>query len=178
MNPTTYYSDITGQSYSANEFLHMLEKRVRKHLRVTLKFNPKQAYIVYQKNEVASHLLKYLFSSLFQSRLDILFIDSSAGISKEKYQNRIVISDDILETFLAKKIRVFFQQQKIEPILKTVIAPVQCVSILELNNYAKIKHLSKVSLPQTSEQDFISFVQDKYPQTKSSMLKTFLFLEE
>lgn len=174
MNSKTYYSDITCQTYSAKDFLHMLEKRVRKHLRVNISFDPKQKYVVCESNSVASAFLKYIFTSLFEDRLDVLFQNSSTS----QNDSRIEISDDCLEQYLAKKLVVFFNKEDSVTLTKQVISPLQCVSVQELQHYASISGLKYDDLATSQQREFITFVQNKYPQTTSSMLKTFLFLEQ
>lgn len=161
-----YVSDITKKTYAKGAFLVMLEKRIRKHLRIDHSIDLKSTYVILNRDDVASEVLMYFLETIFSKRLVIRFIDS---LSEQKKEEKL-LSAQYLEEFIGKKLEIFFTGSKISGLLKTN-TPLRVLSAKEINQVSKI--LSLEGKPVTNTNKFIEKLQEKYPQTKTSLLKSF-----
>jgi hypothetical protein len=161
-----YDSDLTKKDYTQGEFLGMLEKRIRKHLRIDGIIDLKNSFVILKRDDVTSDVLMYFLENIFSKRMIIRFVDSLSDLKKDE----IILSCEYLEEYIGRKLNVFFTNSNIN-ILSQVNAPLRMISAKEINQVAEIIELS--GLPVTEQSEFIEQLQKKYPQTKTSFLKSF-----
>jgi len=161
-----YFSDITKKDYAAGEFLGMLEKRIRKHLRIDQSINLNKSYVILNRDDVASEALMYFLETIFSKRLNVRFIDE---LSEQKKEEKL-LSAKYLEEFIGKKLEIFFMGYETSGLLR-INDPLRVISAKEINQVSEILSLEGKHVISTNE--FIEKLQEKYPQTKTSLLKSF-----
>lgn len=164
-----YVSDITKAEYSKGEFLAMLEKRVRKHLRIDGKLDTKQHYVLLEEDHVANKLLQHILTAIFSDRLQLRVLQNLS----ERQTNEIILSSEYLESYIDARLEVFFAQKSIQE-LTDILAPLRVLSAKEINSAAELLKLT--GTPAKEASIFIEKLQEKYPQTKTSLLKSFDFM--
>jgi len=166
-----YTSDFTGESYDQKKFLEVVEKRVRKELRVHSELDVKLNYALIDDNRLSTKVLLFLLDNIFSGRLTVALFEKKEDSSK----GTIELCSDVLEEYISKRLEAFFNKGKLDELLGTVITPLKIVTAHEIEEIAKIKDFDGVSPEKESE--FITKLHDKYPQTKMSMVKSFNFLQ-
>ena len=162
----SYVSDITKKDYAKGDFLAMLEKRIRKHLRMNNLIDLKSSYLLLNREDIASETLMYFLETIFSKRMIVRFIDD---ISEQKKDEKL-LSSQYLEEYIGKRLEIFFTGSEISK-LSEVDAPLRVLSAKEINQAAEI--LSLEGKPAKNTNEFIEKLQEKYPQTKTSFLKSF-----
>lgn len=160
-----YLSDYTGKEYSKRDFLEMIEKRVRKHLRVEQLIDLRTKYAVIDEG-ISSKILLYLLDKIFSGRLTVFIAENNDDIRSDE----ALLSSEYLEEYISKRLEVFFERKDNE-LLKSIKAPLKIVSAQEINTLAEILEIEGKKVKPASE--FIEKLQEKYPQTKTSLLKSF-----
>ena len=170
-------SDFTMQEYSNQDFLRLIEHRIRKEMRQNSFISLKKSYQLQEQSSLQSQVLLYFLKKIFHERLDI----SSGDL----------IETDYLEMFISKKLEVFLHRGNSDILLDKLITPLRSITEHEIQEVAKILSLKGTFVPvdqktQSSIVDgvpeqnvfsIISGLQEKYPQTKPSFLKSFANIE-
>lgn len=137
----------------------MLEKRIRKHIRLHAHMDPKEIYCLGETTSMASYYIQYILERIFNGHLEI----ASTGKKISTYT-----MDDWLSTRFEG---ILAQPQKID-----VLAPLQVISSDELRLAGELLNLQGSS-PAPSH-SFIDKLHSIYPQTRSSLLKSFLYIDK
>ena len=153
-----YVSEITGRSYSKADFLEMLEKRIRKHNRLHLDIDLNKRYA--KGPGKADKYLVHVLQRIYGKRIHF---DGEWKLSSETLDDWV---GQHLSSILAGK----------TPDFDGIMRPLQVISTTELLQACELLEI-KGEEPATPHQ-FIQKLQEIYPQTKSSFLKSFLHIEE
>jgi len=156
------HSDFTMQDYSNQDFLRLIEHRIRKEIRQNDFISLKKSYQLKEQTTLQSQVLLYFLKQIFHERLDL-----SAGE---------LITTDYLELFILKKLQVFLDNKNPDILLEKSIIPFRCITEHEMLETAKILSLKGDFTPVN--QEMISSLQKKYPQSKPSFLKSFSSVEK
>ncbi len=151
-------SNITGKSYTPQDFLPLLEKRLRKHIRLHDLISQGGVYKI-DTSTLAGAVLRHFLLQIFEER--ITFSEEGTPLSVET-----------LDDYISKNLSSFFTAKALPAI---IISPLQCISRGELLQAAKLLDLSG-SLPPEPH-SFIEELHKIYPQTRSSFLKSFLHID-
>jgi hypothetical protein len=162
----TCFSDLTKKEYTDGKFLEMLEKRVRKHLRIEKTIDSKKNYVLIDDDSATVKLLAHFLDAIFSKRLSFRLIKNE----NELNDSEIVLFSQHLEEYISKRLEVFFNAGDLTQLSK-INAPLRMVSAKEINQAVKI--LGLCGLEAKSSNYFIEQLQEKYPQTKNSFLKSF-----
>ena len=98
-----FESDVTGREYSQRDFLELLEKRIRKHLRLEGGLDLDGKYAIVSREDVASEVLKYFLETIFSRRLQVRCIDEHSELQEQETE----LSASYLEEYIGNS---FFQQ--------------------------------------------------------------------
>lgn len=156
-----YQSDITGRSYSKADFLTMLEKRVRKHLRMHELVQDSGSYSFSQPDSLAAQYLQHVLRQVFGERISF----TSTGTQ---------LDTRTLDEWISGQLTAVMQAEDL-PRNKEG-KPLLVVSTKELLQAAALLGLDGAQPQETHS--FIQQLHDLYPQTKSSFLKSFLYIKE
>ena len=156
-----YQSDITGRSYSKADFLTMLEKRVRKHLRMHELVQDGGTYWFTSPHSLAAQYLKHVLQHIFGTR--IVFAPHGE-----------LLDSQTLDEWISGQVTAVMQGENFTR--NTQVKPLLVVSTKELLQASEILTFS--GTPPQKTHPFIQQLHDLYPQTKSSFLKSFLYIEE
>lgn len=155
-------SDFTKQEYSKQDFLKLIEHRIRKEIRQNSLLSTKQNYILKEQNSLQSQVLKHFLTQIFQGRLSL--------------NGTKIIETDYLELFITKKLNVFLEGAEPNYLLEKLISPLRSITEHEVTEVSKILSLNGTFEPV--QQDLIELLQTKYSQTKPSFLKSFSNIEQ
>lgn len=161
-----YTSDLTGNDYSKKEFLELLEKRVRKHLRIEKNIEVRRKYALLDTGKLDTELLLHYLEKIFNKRLTITLIDSTEDVREDEE----LLVADCLETYASKRLNIFFNKEDIKG-LEYENAPLRMISAQEVNTAGQLLELHRE--PVSIENEFIEELHKKYGQTKTSLLKSF-----
>jgi len=167
MDKIRYYSDITRQSYSERKFLDLIEKRIRKHLRIEKSINLKNKYFIINDDTANYEVMIYFLKRILPEKLDLITITTGEDL---KADDREQIKTEHLETYLADRMDFFMKNKPLETLEKT-ISPLRVVSEKELEVITRILSIDKKI--DTKKNKFIEELQETYEQTKTSLLKSF-----
>ncbi|MCA9477802.1 MAG: hypothetical protein KC535_01510 [Nanoarchaeota archaeon] len=154
-------SDFTHQEYEPQDFLRLLEHRIRKEIRQYDLLSPKKSYRLEEENSLQSKVLTSFLQRIFQGRLDLLGTE--------------LIKTDYLELFLSKQLSVFLEGTAAKTLLETAPAPLRCITEQEMREAARLLELEGTFEPV--KQEIIDALAQKYPQTKPSFLKSFVHIQ-
>lgn len=196
-----YYSDITMSSYTKADFIYMLEKRLRKHLRQMDRMNLRSTYCIEHSSKnlpetcsdnddsftgssdnssddssgISSYnssvrslggyaeLLKTMLQSIFKNQLKFLS-------PSEKDEHTIPLQAKPLEMHIAEHLDVFFKGEDPSLLKSSVANPLKVLSQKECQQLASIFSITE-GLPKFTN-SLVERMQERYPQTKSSILKS------
>ena len=156
------YSDFTKQDYSNQDFLRLIEHRIRKEIRQHHLLSTKETYQLEETTSLQSQVLTHFLKQIFHDRLDL---------SQGK-----IISTDYLELFITKKLDVFLEAKQTDELFDQEITPLRSITEHEIQEVAKILSLEGEFVPVN--QEIIESLQNKYPQTKPSFLKSFTHINQ
>ncbi len=165
-----YFSDFTQKTYTAQEFTKMLERRIRKDWRTHKLLQTSKKYALIETPTISTALLKKFLEKIFVGRFSLTLF-----LPKENIPERFeLLSDDCLDTYLSSRLNVFLQKKPFEVFqMKT---PLRSITKKECEQLAKLWHITGKDIPDGHE--IIHHLHEKYNQTKQSMLKSFLHIEE
>lgn len=157
------YSDFTKQDYQIPDFLRLIEQRIRKEIRQHQLIDTKKRYVLAETASLASKVLLHFLKEIFAERL----------VLEEKGET---ISTDYLENYVAEHLEVFLEAKSTEKLFEKKLMPLRSVTIHEIKEVAKILKLEgEVSEKQN---EIINSLQEKYPQTKPSFIKSFIHIQD
>lgn len=165
-----FESDYTNDTYTRGEFLKLIEKRIRKELRTQNLISLDKNYVVIDDGRVSSKLVVNFLESIFGGRLKLIVLDNEENIIEDS----IVLSSDCLDEYVSKRLEVFFNQGDVSLLLQKKIMPLKVITKKEIEQLAKILSLEG-KLPE-ADNKFIKALQDQYPQTKASLVKSFDYI--
>ena len=166
MQTDEYKSDITGNSYSSSNFIRLIEQRIRKDIRNNKLINEKSQYTIFEDDSMSSKVLKTILDKIYSSRLDIEF-------TKEKTAN--TLSSETMEEFSKSRLDIILTNAEPNNLHRYIITPLRTVSNQELLILAQLFKI-KGSFPQ-EEHEFVTGMQTKQSQTKTSVARSFVFLQ-
>jgi len=162
-----FYSDFTGQTYSKSEFINILTKRIKKDLRNRNPLKLKQTYALYE-NGAKTQIISLFLEIIFKKRLDLVILPSD---SKLQANNLDFLGDDCLETYISKRLGIFFKSQNISNLTDNKINILRTITYKEL---VQIKNIFNISGTLENENlEFVEKLNEEYSQTKASLLKSF-----
>lgn len=156
------HSDFTMQDYSNQDFLRLIEQRIRKEIRQNKLISLKKMYTLIEEDSLQSQVLLHFLKQIFHDRLNM-----GGGES---------IETDYLELYVSKRLSVFLDKQDSQLLLAEKITPLRSITEHEIREVAKILSLKGEFFPV--DQKLIFDLQQKYPQTKPSFLKSFVNIEQ
>lgn len=149
------WKDYTGKNYCESHFLGLLEKRVRKNIRINKLISLKEKYDIQEDKENKHLLTAYFLRRIFSDRINL----SKEG--KKIVSNTL---DDEAENLLC-----YFMKKED---LKQDIKPISVIADEEAKTLAKILDI-KVKI----QNKIHSALTKKEPQLLFSMLKSKEFIE-
>ena len=150
------------QEYSPQDFLRLIEHRIRKEIRQGDLISFKKSYVLEESKSLESQVLLHFLKQIFHERLDL-----SGGE---------VIVADFLELFISKRLDVFLSKENSEILFNKTITPLRSITQHELKEVAKLLSIEGELTP--INQEVINTLQEKYPQSKPSFLKSFANIEK
>lgn len=167
-----YKSDFTNKEYTENKFLENVEKRVRKELRVNSELDVKKTYALIDDNKLSTKVILYLLDNIFSGRLTVALFQNKKDIPEGSFE----ICSDVLEEYITKKLEIFLKNKTVDELSVKTITPLKIVTASEIKQISEIKGFEGIN-PE-KENELISQLHKIYPQTKTSMVKSFRFIEE
>ena len=192
-NENKYYSDFTRQNYSSKEFLRLIEKRFRKELRIeeNIKLKDekgnKKKYLILDDGRLSTLILNKLLRNTFGEHIELELIEKKDKNSNKENNNKDnkknnldnktnIISSDCLEEYITKRLKVFFENKNLTTLTEKTINPLKIITADEIKQLGTILKLNG-ELPK-KEHEFITKLQEQYPQTKTSLVKSFDFINK
>jgi hypothetical protein len=157
-----YVSDITGRSYEGPDFLAMLEKRIRKHIRTLSLVEASKTYRFTECMSKQSAYLEHVLRQIFSDRITL---SKTEGI---------LLSTETLDDWVSVRVDRLFTGEQLQP--TTYPTPLQVISTKELLVATELLKLEGTEPAATHQ--FVQELHAIYPQTKSSFLRSFLHIEE
>jgi hypothetical protein len=181
-NGKPYYSDYTRSNYDSSKFIKLIEKRLRKELRSQTTFSTKMlktnTYVFHDEEKLSTKIMILLLKRIFGKI--IVLKPSQSEITKESTEKQtrkeIHLISDSLDEFITKRLDVFFNNNKLELLYDKNIYPMKCITSSEMKALGEIFSLEGKT--PKNESTFISELQKRYPQTKTSLLKSFEFINK
>ncbi|MGM5480031.1 MAG: hypothetical protein ACQESC_01065 [Nanobdellota archaeon] len=170
-----FYSDLTRCNYTQELFLRMAQKRLRKHLRKTKELNPKNTYVITSSQISSALILKRLLDEIFKKSPAQVLIQSSNSSDLQPHPDsyqRIIASP--LEEHVSLQLTSLFTKQSEQKLLSSLqpsVNPLRLFSYAECLELKKIFDIKEPFINHSHE--LLERVHTKYPQTKSSILKSF-----
>jgi len=155
-------SDFTKQEYSTQDFLKLIERRIRKEIRQNDLISIKKSYFLSEKKSLQSNVLTYFLKQIFEERINL--------------EGTISISTDYLELFIEKRLSVFLEAKPPQELFDKTITPLRSITEHEIKEVAKILNIAGEFIPVHNE--IIFDLQEKYSQSKPSFLKSFSNIQE
>lgn len=161
---------IAGKQYCKKHFEELMEKRIRKHLRIRQKLNTNNTYTIESANKENKELMKIYLESIFNGRLKIKNV-------KNTEEDKIITTetaDEIAKNFLDE----FTDDKKHKEDKK--IKPFQHLTNKELDELKKIHKIKikKNNHKLKEKQDVLHELEKKYPGTIFSTIRTKEFLDK
>jgi len=163
---TAYHSDVTGEDYSKTDFLRLLEQRIRKHIRLEKIIDLSASYVIVDEEKLTSQVLAFFLKRIFADRITLCFTSLNNVPS-----GSIVLDSSCLEEYIDSQLSVFSQAKSTENLLHSFALPLRFVSAAELTQVAEMFSFSGIA-PSVDSQ-LITALSEKYPQTKTSLQKSF-----
>ena len=167
MTNLPFHSDFTCQYYSKNDFLRLIEQRVKKELRLTGELDFGTSYYVPKDGSLTAEVLVALLTHIFAERITLV---------REPTDDVATLDTHCLEEYLIDRVNVFFNGQDISNLKRSVRMPLRVVSAEEIVQLATCFGVQG-SAPKV-DNVFIDKLQEQYKQTKPSLLKSFMHIEE
>ncbi|MGM5480812.1 MAG: hypothetical protein ACQESE_00210 [Nanobdellota archaeon] len=158
-----YRSDVTEQDYTAEEFLRMAQKRLRKQLRQTKELDVRKRYAIIKEHSGDALLLLDLLKKIFDGRLDVDVADSEDV-------NRIPLLARPLETHAKRGLDYFIKHKDLNELEDARANPLRHFTIHECKQLASLLGIEGEMSESTNE--MFEAMHEDYPQTKSSLLKS------
>lgn len=142
-------------------FLEQIEKRIRKDLRTRQKLSTKKEYTIKKEETAEYHLTKHFLHNIFNNRLKLKDTNKDPDI---KPTNLDIEAEEFLKTYM-----------KNTESNKKTIKPLRKITKKEINAICKI-----LNIKQKTEQKetFLAKLENQYPGTNFSTIKTKEFLED
>lgn len=156
------FSDFTKEDYSSQDFLRLIEQRVRKEIRTHDLIDIRKTYQLEETKSLSSQVLLYFLKHIFHERLVL-------GEGE-------LISSEYLELYISKRLDIFLNKGDVEVLFSSPISPLRSITQHELVEVARLLSLQGEFTPLSSE--IIDALQEKYVQTKPSFLKSFMHIEQ
>ncbi|MCC7574713.1 hypothetical protein KO361_03925 [Candidatus Woesearchaeota archaeon] len=156
------WTDHTNQTFCENHFLELIEKRIRKNLRInkTINIKNKEQEYYLKENKENTHLItKYFLKKIFQDKLKITNKEKKEIISSKTLNDE---AEELLNFFMNKK-----------EITKQEIKPLNVITDEELKKIAEILNIKITIKPKKHEE-----LTKKDPQILFSTLKSKEFIEQ
>ncbi|MCF7872405.1 hypothetical protein K9L97_05215 [Candidatus Woesearchaeota archaeon] len=150
----------TKIQYCDKHFEELMEKRIRKQLRTQQKINTNKTYTIKTKNKNKETLLKHYLKNIFKGNLKL------NKTSKNEITTKT--SNEIANEFIIQFLKNKKQKQK------NTINPFTHITEKELQKLMKIH---KIKPNQTKKQTITEKLENKYPGTIQSTIKTIEFLK-
>lgn len=157
------YSDFTKQEYSDQDFLRLIEQRIRKDIRQHHAFDEKNIYKLAETTSLPAAILTHFLQHIFDGRLTIA-------------DQGDIIKTDYLEQYISSRLNVFLEATETSTLFENDIMPLRSVTGHELVELAKILAIDIPFEPLSHE--VVDALANKYPQTKPSFLKSFTHIEQ
>lgn len=156
---------ISGKQYCSKHFEELMEKRIRKYLRIQNKLNTKLTYSIESNNKENEEILKFYLESIFNKRLKL------TKITKNTVENRI-ISTQTADEIASEFINEFIDDKNTKNNSK--IKPLSHITNKELS---ELKKIHKIKMTNTANsQNILQKLEEKYTGTIFSVIKTKEFL--
>ena len=165
-----YSSDFTQETYSRPNFVHLLSHRVRKDWRINKVFDKQKKYALVDDGKLTTNLLKKLIGDVFAGHFNLQLLKSTETAPSDY----CLICSNCLDTYLAQRLNVFLEKKDFD--VFTELSPLRTLTKKECEQLADIWQIIGEAIPE--EDELIKHLHEKYDQTKQSMLKSFLALEE
>lgn len=154
------------KNYCDNHFVELVEKRVRKEIRKHFNVDFNKEYVIYDNGSAEYKILQKFLESIFENNLPIQ--------TTKTYKNENTLFEPTnLETEIGEFMRSFFENKPFK--FTNTLKPLRVVPV---NEMSELKRIFGINRPVMEEQnDFIEKLQEKYPSTKFSILKSLKHFE-
>ena len=172
-----YHSNYTNKDYSKTDFLRLIEKRVRKELRIAKDIDFSTTYLLVKDGRKSTKILEKILRNIFGERLDLQLVSQEEHDKKTRGamgKTTMILSSDCLEEYITKRLEVFFKNEHLDVLFSQEITPLKVVSAEEIKQLAEIFSLQ--GSDPSEENVFIKELHEQYPQTKTSLVKSFEFI--
>lgn len=166
----TVYSDFTRSTLHRGDFLKQIVKRLKKDARHSNWPLQDNTIILIRDGRLSTQVLKKLLELHFTPPLQIQEVTACADVQGA------VLNSDCLEEYIQQRLDVFTKQKPLEQLQDNTLTPLRVVTAHEINKLGEIYGLE--GTPPKPTEDFLKKLQEKYDQTKTSLLKSFLFLQD
>jgi hypothetical protein len=163
--------EYAGKHYCDRHFLELMEKRVRKNLRVNIDLDVKLEYALLDDNSSEFHLTKYFLEKIFNKHLMLKFRktmpkNSSSLIVPTNLDEQVII---FLDEFL--KNNKLNDQTKIKT-SKNKNHEIMPLEVLQQKEVELLCEILKIKFVPRVKTDILKELEKKHPGTKFSLFKS------
>jgi hypothetical protein len=159
------WQEYTGRNYCDSHFLEIMEKRIRKNLRINRIINIKKEYVLMEDEENKHLITEYFLKKIFQNRLKI----KKQNKLKEK-NNDLTILSSTLDNEAEELLNYFMLAKEIS---QKAIKPLSVITNEELIQISKSLEI-KLRLEKSNHEELTK----KEPQLLFSLHKSKEFIDE
>lgn len=155
-----YYSDFTDKEYSASDFIKLVLKRVKRHIKKTELIDAKKSYALPDNNLLGTKLLRRILEEIFDGRIDL---NGSSPLSSV-----------CLDEWIGNRLTVFLENTDLTTLRTSDAAPLRVITAKEMICLGEIWGIQGTPPPSHL---LIDNLQERYVQTKSAFVKSFENIE-
>lgn len=163
------YSDFTRSYFYRGDFLKQISRRVKRDIRSSELLKPDQTYSLVEDGRLSTAILKKLLKDIFADRLDLRLIAPGEDVKGT------LLNSDCMDEYIQQRLDVFLQGEGLDLLTDQTPTPLRVVSAHECKLLGEIYELQ--GEPPQSNSEFVEALQGKYDQTKTSLLKSFTYLQ-
>ncbi len=156
----------TKRIYCNNCFLKIIEKRVRKELRIKKYFKPNENIFLFNDNSKEYFVAKYLLNNIFEKHLNL------KETKNKNIKGKLLIPTN-LDREIKNKLNSYLENTAVE---KTNIKILYNILEEEIINFCKIKGFKINNKDETN--NLIEEIEKTHPGSKFSLSKSFENLSE
>ena len=168
--PSRIYSDFTRSHHHRGDFLKLLTRRLRKDHKRSNLFVAGSRYTLVDDGRLTTQVLYTLLEQTYGQQTTITLVKGCTQTQAT------VLCSDCLDEYIQKRLDVFCKAQPITLLEKSQPTPLRTITAQECNVVAQLFGLK--GRPPHETKGFIDELARRYDQTKTSLLQSFLFLEE
>jgi len=159
--------EYAGNHYCDRHFLELMDKRIRKNLRVNRLLDVKEEYVLIDDSSSEAKLTEYFLKEIFKGYLKM-------KISKKPLKNRKLILPTNLDEQVILFLDVFLKNEKrtgneMNAAEKTKIFPLEVLMQKEVELLCRIL---KIKFKPRVKKDILADLEKRYPGTKFSAFQS------